>query len=45
MCFPINFAEVLRTPILQKAERQLPLKHLLKMKVAGPDIFLVLMRK
>ena len=27
MCFPKNFAEVLRTPILQNADRLLFLKH------------------
>ena len=45
MCFPKNFAEVLKTPILQNADRLLLLKHLLKMKIAGADKFLVLMRK
>ena len=45
LCFPKNFAEVLRTPILQKADRLLLLKHLLKMKIAALDKFLVLMRK
>ena len=37
MCFPKNFAEVLRTPILQNVDRLLLLKHLLKMKKAAPD--------
>ena len=45
MCFPKNFAEVLRTPILQNADRLLLLKHPLKMKIAAPDKFLVLMKK
>ena len=45
MRFPKNFAEVLRVPILQNANRLLLLKHLLKMKIAAPDTFLVLMRK
>ena len=44
MCFLKNFAEVLRLPILQNADRLLLLKHL-KMKTAAPDKFLVLMRK
>ena len=35
-------AEVLRTPILQNADRLLLLKHLL---ITLPDTFLVLMRK
>ena len=43
--FHKNFAEVLRTPILQNADRLLLLKHLLKMKIAAPDKFLLLMRK
>ena len=45
MCFPKNFAEILRTPILQKADRLVLLKHLLKMKITAPDKFLVVMRK
>ena len=44
MCFPKNFAEVLRTPILQNADKLLLLKHL-KMKTAAPDKFLVPVRK
>ena len=40
MCFPKNFAEVLKTPILQNADRLLLLRHLLKMKIAAPDKFL-----
>ena len=44
MCFPKNFSEVLRTPILQNVDRLLLLKHLLKMKAAAPDKFLILMR-
>ena len=39
MYFPKNFAEVLRTPILQNADRLLLLKHLLKMKITAPDKF------
>ena len=39
MCFPKNFAEVLRTPILQNSDGQLLLKYLLKMKIAAPDKF------
>ena len=45
MFFPKNFAEILRTPILQNADRLLLLKHLPKIKIAAPDKFLVLMRK
>ena len=45
MWFPKNFAEVLRAPTLQNANRLLFLKQLLKMKIAAPDKFLVLMRK
>ena len=45
MRFLKNLAEVLRTPILQNADRLLLLKHLLKMKIEAPDKFLVLMRK
>ena len=45
MWFPRNFAEVLRTPILQNTDRLLLLKHPLKTKIAAPDKFLVLMRK
>ena len=45
MFFPKNVAEVLRTSILQKTDRLLLLKHLLKMKIEAPDKFLVLMRK
>ena len=45
MWFPKYFAEVLRTPILQDAGRLLLLKYLLKIKIAAPDKFLVLMRK
>ena len=45
MSFPKNFAEVLRAPILQNADRLLLLKHLLKMKITALDKFLVLMRK
>ena len=41
MCFPKNFAEVLRVPILQNAARLVLLKHLPKMKIAAPDKFLV----
>ena len=37
MCIPKNFAEVLRTPILENADRLLLLKHLLKMTIAAPD--------
>ena len=40
MCFPKNFAEVLRTPTLQNSDRLLLLKHLLKMKIAAPDKFI-----
>ena len=43
MCFPNNFAKVLKTPILQNAKRQLHLKYLLKIKIAAPDKLLVLM--
>ena len=43
MCFPKNFT-VLRTSILQNVDRLTLLKHL-KMKIAGPDKFLVLMKK
>ena len=45
MCFPKNFAEVLRTSIFQNTNRLLLLKHPLKVKIAEPDKFLVLMRK
>ena len=45
MCFPENFADFLRTPILLNADRLLPLKYILKMKIAAPDKCLVLMRK
>ena len=39
MCFPKNFADVSRTPILQNADRlQLP-KYLLKFKIAALDKF------
>ena len=44
MCFPKNFAEVSRTPILQNADKLLLLKNPPKMKIAAPDKFLVLMR-
>ena len=40
-----NFAEVLRTPILQYDDRMPLLKHLLKVKITAPDKSLVLMRK
>ena len=39
MYFPKNVAEVLRTPILQNADRLLLLKPLLKMKITTPDKF------
>ena len=39
MCFPNNFTDVLRTPILQNAERLLLLKYLLKVKIAAQDKF------
>ena len=39
MCFPKNFAEVLRAPILWNANRLLLPKHLLKMPIAAPDKF------
>ena len=42
---PKNYAEVLRTPILQNVDRLLPLRYLLKMKIAAPDKFLVLVRE
>ena len=45
MCFLKNFAELLRVPILQNADRLLLLKNLLKMKIAASDKFLVMMRK
>ena len=45
MCFPKNFAEVLRKSIFWNAERLLLLKHLLKMTIAALDKSLVLMRK
>ena len=45
MCFPKNFAEVLRTAILWNADRLLLLKHLVKTTIAAPDKFLVLARK
>ena len=37
MCFPKNFAKVLRTPIVQNADRLLLMKYLLKMKIAAPE--------
>ena len=45
MCFPKNFAVVLRAPILWNANRLRLLKRLLKMTIAAPDEFLVLMKK
>ena len=39
MCFPKNFADVLRTPILYHINRLLLLKYLLKIKIAPPDNF------
>ena len=45
MCFPKNFEEVIRTPILQNVNRLLLLKNFLKMTIAAPDKFLVLIRK
>ena len=39
MCFPKNFTDVLRTPVLQNAERLLFLKYLLKVKIAAWDKF------
>ena len=39
LCFHKNFAEILRTSILQNADRLLLLTHLLKMKIAAPDKF------
>ena len=34
-----NFTDVLRTPILQNANRVVPLKYLLKIKIAAQDKF------
>ena len=34
-----NFTDVLRTPILQNANRLVPLKYLLKIKIAAKDKF------
>ena len=39
MCFPKNLKDILRTPILQNAERLLLLKYLLKVKIAARDKF------
>ena len=39
LCFPENFADVLRTPILYNADRLLLLKYLLKIKIAALDKF------
>ena len=37
MCFPMHFADVLITPILQNADRLLLPKYLPKIKIAAPD--------
>ena len=39
MCFPNYFTNVLRTSTLQNADRLLPLKYLLKIKIAASDKF------
>ena len=39
MCFPKNFADVLKPPILWNADRLLLPKYLLKFKIAAADKF------
>ena len=45
MCFPKNFAKILRKTILQNADRWLLLKYFQIIKIAAPEKLLVLMGK
>ena len=45
MCFPKNFAKVLRAFILQNVSERLLQKYLQKIKIAVLDKLLVIMRK